>query len=119
MKLLYPLILLLLSCSTEPEDEFDYNLITYNWQLDSYSVENTEINLFGQAGSSCCIYDLSRNWDFQENGKITVDKVNQFYPDGTGEIIEGDWNIIGDKINIFFEPNLDYYDFSSDSTFIM
>ena len=72
--------------------------IVGSWVVTEYTVGDSSFIY-----CSCCIYDMSINWNFSQNGFISNDVASCWYPDGTGESKIGEWRTKSNKINLYFE----------------
>ena len=73
--------------------------IVGSWVVTEYTIGDSSFIY-----CNCCIYDMSINWNFSQNGFISNDVANCWYPDGTGESKIGEWRTKLNKINLYFEP---------------
>ena len=73
--------------------------IVGSWVVTEYTIGDSSFIY-----CNCCIYDMSFNWNFLQNGFISNEVATCYMPNGTGESQIGEWRTKLNKINLYFEP---------------
>ena len=72
--------------------------IVGSWVVTEYTIGDSSFIY-----CNCCIYDMSINWNFSQNGFISNEVATCLNPEGTGEGKIGEWRTKSNKINLYFE----------------
>ena len=99
-----------IGCGDEGEEKWGYDSkVVGSWdiiQLDignSSGIQGNNIYISSNSGLVGGVLALN-DWNFEDNGIISLEKTSIFYPDGTGEIMYGEWETLSGKMKLYFEP---------------
>ena len=107
--LMLPLVFWL-GCEDEGEETSGYDSkVVGSWDIIQFDIGNSSSiisnNIYISSNSGLVGGLLALNdWNFEDNGIISLNEVTNVMPDGTGEILYGEWETLSGKMKLYFEP---------------